>query len=143
MIQLYHFRDDITSVIWKQRNEEVQPMKVTVEKEYADRMGLEVKDVSVILDSKRNSITVYGMIFPNESDKPFNDTSEPGMLCTFHDGKRRILYADSARAHMSFRLNRYCLFSLEVASAADFMDIQNISEIRLTPYYSASQGGTD
>ena len=102
-------------------------MKVTVEKELADRMELDFKDVSVILDSKRDAITVYGMLFPKQAFSPPDENAEPNILCTFHDDKRRILYADSARAFMSFRLNQYSLFSLEVTSATDYIDMQNVS----------------
>lgn len=113
-------------------------MKVTVEKERSDMMGLDVKDISVILDSRRDAITVYGMMLPKESLVQAEEKNEPSILCTFHDDKRRIIYAGSAKEYMSFRLNRYSLFSLEVTPASDYLDIGSISEVRLTPYYTGT-----
>ena len=114
-------------------------MKVTVEKEVSERMGLDVKDISVILDSKRDAITVYGRLFPSESFKLPDEKTEPNILCTFHDDRKRILFAARAIEYMSFRLNRYSLFSLEVTEATEYLDLQNVSEIRLTPYYSCPE----
>ena len=112
-------------------------MKVTIDKEHSEKIGLEVTDVSVVFDSQRDVLTVYGMMFSSPSFRVNNDSVEPGILCSFLDEKGRIIYAHRARDYMPFSPNRYSLFASEVTSAADHFDVGNVSEIRLLPFLSA------
>ena len=107
-------------------------MKVTIDTLRSESSGLEVTNVSVVYDNSRSILMIHGMLLP-KPNYSFDDKSvEPEILCSFHDGHGRVLYSTPAHEYISFSLNRYGVFSLEVPG--ERINVASISEIRLLPY---------
>lgn len=116
-------------------------VKVTIDKEHSDLMGLDVTDVSVVFDNKRNVLMIYGMLLPTPSYQFAKNDMEPNIVCSFHDDQGRILFINKAQDYMSFRLNKYSLFSSEITAATEHFNFQSVSEIRLLPFFSEHHRG--
>ena len=108
-------------------------MRVTVDTLRTESMGLEVTNVSVVYDTVRSILMLHGMLLPKPHYRFDDKTLEPEVLCSFYDKQDRILYSTPAMEYISFSLNRYGMFSLEVPG--ERIDVDSISEIRLLPYF--------
>ena len=109
-------------------------MTVTIDKSRSERIGIEVADVSVALDDFHGVLMIYGMLFPKPSYCFENTSVEPDILCSFYNRSGSVIYASSAEQFISFTINRYGVFSLELSG--EKTDIDSISEIRLLPFLS-------
>ena len=110
-------------------------MKVTVDKMRSEKMGIEVANVSVILDPSSKSLRLHGMMLPTTSYQFDNTNVEPDILCSFQDEQGRVIYSIPAHEFISFNLNKYGVFALEIAS--EIIKIDSIAEIRLLPFFSS------
>lgn len=112
----------------------LEMMTVTIDKNRSERIGIEVADVSVVFDDFRGVLVIYGILFPKPSYR-FEDTCvEPDILFSFYNGSGSVIYAVPAERFVSFSLNRYGVFSLELPG--EKTDVDSISEIRLLPFLS-------
>lgn len=118
-------------------------MRVTIDKTRSDEVGLEAVDISLVFDQQRNILMLYGMLLPNPNYQFENDCVEPGVLCSFHNKEGKIIYAQSAKVYISFRLNRFSFFSTEISSVSEKVNLENVSEIRLTPFLSSGSVNND
>ena len=109
-------------------------MTVTIDKSRSERMGIEVADVSVAFNDFCGILVIFGILFPKPSYRFEDTTVEPDILCSFYNSSRIVIYAAPAEQFISFSLNRYGIFSLELSG--EKTDIDSISEIRLLPFLS-------
>ena len=112
-------------------------MTITIDRHNAEKLEIEISNVSVIFDSIRNILVIHGMLFPKKTYS-FDDKSlEPDILCTFYDRYGNVIHSTPTKKLIPFNLNQYGVFSLELSS--ERIDVDGISEIRLLPFLSKNK----
>lgn len=107
-------------------------LKVTVTLERAKRLGVEIVNISVLLDKINDSLTVYGELLALPSYRLDDESAEIGIASSFHNEGGKTLLIKRATQITPFRRNLFSYFSVEL-SAADNLILET-REIRLSPF---------